>query len=165
AGTEQGNTFQIEFYTPIAAQSASVALSGGPVVAEGGLRLTGAMLYCFLPEGAENEQLAADLSWQSEGPYPVDLSASVRLVRLADGNTAAQVDSWLQNSNGRSARQWESPDNGTQFFEFAADPLPPGEYDLWAIPYETESTQPIPLAGEDGYSLGRVTLPLCTGQP
>ena len=166
AGTEQGNTFQIEFYTPIAAQSASVALSGGPVVAEGGLRLTGAMLYCFLPEGAENEQLAADLSWQSDGPYPVDLSASVRLVRLADGSTATQVDSWLQNSNGRSARQWESPDNGTQFFEFAADPLPPGEYELWAIPYETESTQPIPLAdGANGYSLGRVTLPLCTGQP
>ena len=164
-GTEDGKTYQIDYFTPTAAKSNRAQLSGGPIIAEGGLRFENAVLYCFLPDGASSEQLAADLTWQSDAPYPVDLSASVRLVHLADGRTAAQVDSWLQNSNGRAARQWESPDSGTQVFEFSADPLPAGEYELWAIAYETESTQPIALAGESGYSLGRVTLPLCAGRP
>ena len=164
--TEQGNTYQIEYFTPVAAQNKRVQLTGEPVVAEGGLRFERAILYCFLPEGTASEQLALDLTWQSDGPSPVDLSASVRLVRLADDSTVAQVDSWLQNSNGRTAREWESPDSGTQFFEFTADPWLPGEYELWAIPYETESTQPIPLAdGASGYSLGHVTLPLCVSRP
>jgi hypothetical protein len=120
---EDGDTYQIEYYTPAAAVTNRVELTGGPVVTQGGVELTKAVVYCFQPEGAPVEQIAVDLSWQAPGPQPEDVSASVRLVRVADGGTAAQVDAWLQNANGRAARAWETPDSGTQFFEFPGDPI------------------------------------------
>ena len=163
---EDGDTYQIEYYTPAAAVTNRVELTGGPVVTQGGVELTKAVVYCFQPEGAPVEQLAVDLSWQAPGPQPEDVSASVRLVRVADGGTAAQVDAWLQNANGRAARAWETPDSGTQFFEFPGDPIPPGVYEVWAIPYATESTQALPLADDNpSYSLGTVALPLCDEAP
>ncbi len=165
-GVEQGRTYQIEYFRPVAAVTERVELTGGPVVTQSGVTLDKATVYCFLPAGAPAEQIAVDLAWQAPGPQPVDVSASVRLVRVTDGNTVAQVDAWLQNANGRTARAWETPDNGTQFFEFSGDPLPPGVYEVWAIPYETESTQALPLAGDhSAYSLGRIELPLCTETP
>ncbi|MCB9123934.1 MAG: hypothetical protein H6643_05375 [Caldilineaceae bacterium] len=129
-----GNTFQIEFYTPIAAQSASVALSGGPVVAEGGLRLTGAMLYRFLPEGAENEQLAADLPGRAKGRIrSICRPRCAWFVWLMEIRRRRSIAGCKTATAAVCTPVGES-DNGTQFFEFAADPLPPGEYDLWAIP-------------------------------
>jgi 4-amino-4-deoxy-L-arabinose transferase-like glycosyltransferase len=164
-GVEQGQTYQIEYYRPVDAATNRVELAGGPVTTQDGVTLEKATVYCFFPAGAPAEQIAIDLMWQAPGPQPVDVSASVRLVR-DDGSAAAQVDAWLQNANGRTARTWETPDHGTQFFEFPGDPLSPGVYDVWAIPYETESAQALPLAGDDSsYSLGQVTLPLCDETP
>lgn len=164
-GVEQGRTYQIEYYRPAPAITQRVELTGGPVVTQGGVRLDRATIYCFLPEGAQIEQIAIDLAWQAPGPQPVDMSASVRLVD-SHGGVAAQVDAWLQNADGRTARAWDTPDSGTQFFDFPDDPLSPGVYEVWAIPYDTESTQALPLAGDSpAYSLGRVELPLCTKTP
>ncbi len=165
-GVEQEQTYQIEYYRPVAAVTNRVELTGGPVVTQGGVELTNAVVYCFQPEGAPVEQIAVDLSWRAPGPQSEDVSASVRLVRTEDGGAVAQVDAWLQNANGRAARAWETPDRGTQFFEFPSAPIPPGVYDVWAIPYATESTQALPLAGDNpAYSLGQIALPLCDETP
>lgn len=164
-GVEEGRTYQIEYYRPAPATTQRVELTGGPVVTQGGVTLDAATVYCFLPAGAPAEQLAVDLAWQAPGPQPVDVSASVRLVD-GNGSVAAQVDAWLQNANGRTARAWETPDSGTQFFEFPDDPIPPGVYAVWAIPYATESAQALPLASDHpAYSLGEITLPLCNEAP
>ena len=166
-GSEQGQTYQIEYFRPVATQRNRVELAGGPVVTEGGLELADAVVYCFRPAGAPEEQLAVDLTWRAPGPQPVDASVSMRLVRIeTDGGGAPQVDAWLQNANGRGAPAWDSPDGGTQFFEFPNDPIAAGAYEVWAIPYATASMQALPVVGEPpSYSLGRVDLPLCGGQP
>ncbi|HHW87022.1 MAG TPA: glycosyltransferase family 39 protein [Chloroflexi bacterium] len=164
-GVEDGRTYQIEYYRPVPATARRVELTGGPVVTQDGVTLGEATLYCFLPADAPAEQLAVDLAWQAPGPQPVDVSASVRLVD-SNGDVVAQVDAWLQDDSGHTARAWETPDSGTQFFEFSSDPPPPGVYAVWAIPYETESTQALPLAGDNPtYNLGQVTLPLCNEAP
>ncbi|MBE2239731.1 MAG: glycosyltransferase family 39 protein [Caldilineaceae bacterium] len=166
-GSEQGQTYQIEYFRPVVAQRNRVELAGGPVVTDGGLELADAVVYCFRPAGAPDEQLAVDLTWHAPGPQPVDASVSMRLMRIeADGGGAAQVDAWLQNANGRGAPAWDSPDGGTQFFEFPDDPIAAGAYEVWAIPYATASMQALPVVGEPpSYSLGRIDLPLCHGQP
>lgn len=159
---ENGRTYQIEYYRPVPATTQRVELTGSPVMTQDGVTLHRATVYCFLPASAPAEQLAVDLAWQASGPQPVDVSASVRLMD-SNGGVAAQVDAWLQNADGHTARAWETPDSGTQFFEFPGDPIPPGVYAVWAIPYETESTQALPLAGDrPSYSLGEITLPLCS---
>lgn len=164
-GVEEGRTYQIKYFHPAPATTQRIELTGGPVVTQGGVELKEAVVYCFQPEGAPVEQLAVDLSWQAPGPQLEDVSASVRLVD-GSGGVAAQVDAWLQNANGRTARAWETPDGGTQFFEFSDDPIPPGVYEVWAIPYATESTQALPLADDNlSYSLGTVALPLCDEAP
>ena len=163
---EQGATYHINYFGHAPAHSRSASLEVNEIAIEGGVRFTNAVFYCFLPEESEKEQLAVDLTWQTDGAYSVDLSASLRLASQASENIVTQVDSWLLNANGKAARSWGTPDAGVQFFEFSEVDVTPGTYELWIVPYETETLQPVPLTGgETPHAFGHVDLPLCIESP
>ena len=116
---------------------------------DGGIELLGVALGQGDEQLSSREQFHLDLSrtlwlglrWQATPGLETDFAVSLRL-HDEDGTLAYQNDAVLGNSNFARTSLWSEEEVDTLFHLDLQDELPPGEYELRLIVYDTETLTP-----------------------